>query len=117
MYDAWAAYDAVADPTRPGGPPRQTPTDRTEANKAKAVSFAAYRSLVDLFPTQKTGLFDPLMADLGYDPADTTGRPASETPPPTPSSPSATPTGPTNSATIPRGRPAWPIRTTPAISP
>jgi hypothetical protein len=73
MYDAWAAYDAVADPTRPDGAPRQPPAERTEANRAKAVSFAAYRALVDLFPTQRSGLFDPLMTALGYDPADTSG--------------------------------------------
>ena len=50
MYDAWAAYDPVAVGTRLGGDLRQPPEERTEANKAKAISFAAYYALVDLFP-------------------------------------------------------------------
>src|SRR5207248_689819 len=37
----------------------------------KAISFAAYRAAVDLFPADKTIVFDPLMASLGYDPNDT----------------------------------------------
>lgn len=70
MYDAWAAYDAVAVATTPAGRSlRQPSDDRTDANKRRAVSFAAYRALVDLFPTQRA-LFDGTMAELGYDPAD-----------------------------------------------
>ncbi|HVR71569.1 MAG TPA: vanadium-dependent haloperoxidase [Vicinamibacteria bacterium] len=71
MYDAWAAYDEVAVGTRPDGPARQPAAARTSANREKAVSFAAYQSLVDLRATQKAVLFDPLMAELGFDPADT----------------------------------------------
>jgi uncharacterized protein DUF6851/vanadium-dependent haloperoxidase-like protein len=69
MYDAWAAYDPVAVGTRLGGALRRPASERTDANKQKAVSFAAYRALVDLFPTQKS-LFDSLMTELGYNPAD-----------------------------------------------
>ena len=54
MYDAWAAYDATADPTQDGGPARQQAADRTKANKDKAISYAAYRTLVDLFPYRKS---------------------------------------------------------------
>ena len=75
-YDAWAAYDDVAVGTRLGGALRRPAAERTEANKAKAVSFAAYRALVDLFPTQKAALFDPLLASLGYAPGDTAGAAA-----------------------------------------
>jgi len=71
MYDAWAAYDPVAVGTRLGGTLRRPALEQTLANKQKAISYAAYRALVDLFPTQKT-LFDNLMNSLGYDPADTT---------------------------------------------
>jgi hypothetical protein len=48
MYDAWATYDAVAVATRPNGIPRQAGryTDAT-----MAVSYAAYRALLDLFPS------------------------------------------------------------------
>jgi hypothetical protein len=67
MYDAWAAYDSAAVGTRLGGWLRQPAADHTLANKEKAVSFAAYTALVDLFPAaQRASLFDPLMNDLGY---------------------------------------------------
>lgn len=69
MYDAWAAYDAKAVGTRLGGSLRRPAAERTEANKRKAVSFAAYRSLVDLFPAQEA-LFAAKMRELRYDPAD-----------------------------------------------
>src|SRR5437762_5571541 len=68
MYDAWAAYDDQAVGTRLGGSLRRPPVERTLANKDEAVSFAAYRALVDLFPTQ-TPAFNEVMASLGYDPA------------------------------------------------
>ena len=68
MYDAWAAYDDQAVGTRLGGSLRRPPVQRTLANKDEAVSFAAYRALVDLFPTQ-TPAFNDVMASLGYAPA------------------------------------------------
>src|SRR5437870_1249653 len=64
MFDAWAAYDPVAKGTRLGSSLRRPEVERTAANKEKAMSFAAYRVLVDLFPTQ-TDLFDALMSSLG----------------------------------------------------
>ena len=69
MYDAWAAYDDVAVGTRLGGALRRPASERTEANKAEAISFAAYRALIDLFPG-RVAAFDALMRALGYDPAD-----------------------------------------------
>ena len=71
MFDAWAAYDAVAVGTQLIGTLRRPQMERTEANKQKAVTFAGYRALVDLFPlaAQKAG-FDAQMAALGYDPTD-----------------------------------------------
>lgn len=68
-YDAWAAYDRRALGTRFGGALRRPRSDRTEANKSEAISFAAYRALGDLFPTQRTSVFDPLLASLGYEAA------------------------------------------------
>jgi hypothetical protein len=68
MFDAWAAYDDRAVGTRLGGSLRRPGAERTEANKREAISFAAYRTLVDLFPSQ-TPAFDAVMASLGYDPA------------------------------------------------
>jgi len=51
IYDAWAAYDddAVAT-TVLGRSLRQAPSDRIDANKHKAISFAAYRCLRNLYP-------------------------------------------------------------------
>src|SRR5436309_11079085 len=68
MYDAWAAYDDQAVGTRLGGSLRRPGVERTLADKNEAVSFAAYRALVDLFPTQ-TPAFNDVMASLGYAPA------------------------------------------------
>jgi len=69
MYDAWAAYDSKAVGTMMGTELRRPFAERTEANKAKAISFAAYRALVDLFPARK-GDFDLAMQEKGFDPLD-----------------------------------------------
>src|SRR2546430_1979566 len=69
IYDAWAAYDKHALGTQFGGSLRQPSSQRTAAKENKAISFAAYRAVVDLFPGDKTAVFDPLMASLGYDPS------------------------------------------------
>jgi hypothetical protein len=66
VFDAWACYDAVAIGTRLGNTLRRPAGERTQGNKEQAVSFAAYRALVDLYPAQKA-TFDALMASLGYD--------------------------------------------------
>jgi hypothetical protein len=68
IYDAWAAYDRHALGTQLGGSLRQPPSRRRIFNKNAAISFAAYRAAVDLFPGDKATVFDPLMASLGYDP-------------------------------------------------
>jgi hypothetical protein len=65
IYDAWAAYDAVAVGTRLGASLRRPVAERTQANKDKAVSFAAYLALVDLFPARQ-GAFAQRMTALGY---------------------------------------------------
>jgi hypothetical protein len=69
VFDAWAAYDTTAVGSRLGGSLRRPRTEHSLEHKQQAVSVAAYRALVDLFPTQ-TALFDDLMTTLGYDPAD-----------------------------------------------
>ncbi len=70
-YDAWAAYDARAVGTRLGDTLRRPVRERTLPHKRKAISFAAYRAAVDLFPAT-TPLFNDLMASLEYDPFNTT---------------------------------------------
>ena len=69
MFDAWSAYDAAAVPTRPHRGWRRPPVEVTNAHKMEAVSYAAYRVLVDLFPGEAAA-GDALMAQLGYDPSD-----------------------------------------------
>ena len=65
IYDAWAAYDPLAVGTGLGAKLRQPEAERMQANKDKAVSFAAYLALVDLFPARQE-IFAQRMTDLGY---------------------------------------------------
>jgi len=71
IYDAWAAYDPVAVGTRYGAALRRPPGQRTVPNEEQAISVAAYRATVDLFPADRTTVFAPLMSRLGC-PTDTT---------------------------------------------
>jgi hypothetical protein len=68
MFDAWAAYDDAAVGTRLGASLRRPVAEHTPASKSEAISYAAYRALVDLFPAQ-TARFDAQMARLGLDPS------------------------------------------------
>lgn len=70
IYDAWAAYDKHALGTQLGSSLRQPERERTLANKNEAISFAAYRASVDLFPIDEQKIFRPLMEQLGYYPDD-----------------------------------------------
>ena len=76
MFDAWAAYDDKALSTQTGSRWRRPQGERTQANKEKAVSYAAYRALVDLFPARQDAL-SQVMRGMGYDPADASTDPAS----------------------------------------
>lgn len=68
-YDAWSAYDAKAVGTRLGGKLRRPPKERTLKNKEAAIAFAAYRTLLDVYPEEKDWLTEQLKAK-GYDPND-----------------------------------------------
>jgi hypothetical protein len=78
MYDAWAAFDPVAVPTRPNGIPRHPGSGRSLGNKNQAISYAAYRAMLDLFPSD-AALFQNLMSSLGYNPSDTSTDTSSPT--------------------------------------
>jgi hypothetical protein len=67
-FDAWAAYEERAVGTRLGASLRRPPHERTLANKKIAISYAAYRAAIDLFPGSTSTVFDPLMQSLGLDP-------------------------------------------------
>ncbi|MEM9945139.1 MAG: DUF6851 domain-containing protein [Cyanobacteria bacterium P01_D01_bin.36] len=71
MFDAWAAYDTNAVGTQLGDDLQRSPAENTTENKAEAMSFAAYRILTELF-SEQADLFSSVMAELGYDTANTT---------------------------------------------
>ena len=48
MFDAWAAYDSLANGTRYGAELRRPADEFTAGNKAKAMSYAALETLLDL---------------------------------------------------------------------
>ena len=106
IYEAWAVYDPKAVGTRLGASLRRPPAERTLANKNTAISHAAYRTLVDLFPA-RGGAFDALMTSLGYDPADTSigthpaGVGTRRRPPCWPTAPATAPTRPAATPTPP----------------
>jgi len=68
IYDAWAAYDDHARGTLLAHTLRRARAERTLQNKQQAISFAAFRAAIDLFPADGTKVFRPLMQSLGYDP-------------------------------------------------
>ena len=67
MFDAWAAYDPEAIATQLGDELQQPESEITEANKIEAMSYAAYRVLVDLYP-DRVEIFDELMREMNFDP-------------------------------------------------
>lgn len=68
MFDAWAAYDPVALGTRFGASLRRSSDEWTQANKCQAISYAAYRALVDLFPSEQNHFYQ-IMTSLRYNPS------------------------------------------------
>jgi len=71
MYDAWAAYDEKAVGTRLGNKLRRPKAERTAANKEKAIAYATYRVMLDVFAEDKVWL-EEQMRRRGFDPADAT---------------------------------------------
>lgn len=69
MYEAWAAYDSVALGQYLGAQLRRPASERTPANKTKAICFAAYAALLDQFPTQQAAV-DARLATFGSYPID-----------------------------------------------
>jgi hypothetical protein len=63
-----AAYDDRAVGTQLAGALRRPASERTEANKERAISYATYRALVDVLPGDTDSVYVPLMKKLGYDP-------------------------------------------------
>lgn len=74
MFDAWAAYDPTARGTRLGASLRRPAEEWTLANKCRAISYAAYRALSELFPGEQAR-FRQAMTGLRYNPFPQTGTP------------------------------------------
>ncbi len=66
IFDSWAAYDNKAMGTRLGDAVRRPSRERGSANRDAAISFAAYRAAIDLFPASAV-VFNDVMARNGYD--------------------------------------------------
>lgn len=69
MYDAWAAYDGIAVGTRLGGRLRQPAAQRTQPNREKAIAYAAYRTLLFVYPEDAEWIRDQFRVK-GFDPGD-----------------------------------------------
>ncbi len=69
VYDAWAPYDEIAVGTRLGGSLRRPASERTRENKEIAISYAAYRALLDLYPSESANLRQAML-DRGLNPDD-----------------------------------------------
>ncbi|MDY7003809.1 MAG: calcium-binding protein [Cyanobacteriota bacterium] len=70
-YDAWSAYDPLATSTQLEDSLQRPQSENTDVNKTEAMSFSAYRVLSELFPSE-VEIFNEVMAELGYDPNNTT---------------------------------------------
>jgi membrane-associated phospholipid phosphatase len=67
MYDAWSAYTPVAASTALDPAYRRPASEHSSGNKSMAVSYAAYRCLLNLFPAGSTRLTQAFIA-RGFDP-------------------------------------------------
>jgi hypothetical protein len=69
MFDAWAPYDDKAVGTRFGGGLRRPTSERTTANKDKAIAYAVTRVLLDIY-TEDAAWIKERVRKEGIDPDD-----------------------------------------------
>ena len=69
VFDAWSRYDEKATPVYLSGVDRQPLEGQTLKNKEIAISYAAYRSMLEYYYSDST-LFSAFMVELGLDPTD-----------------------------------------------
>ena len=75
IFDAWSMYDAKATPVYLEGIAKRPIAEHTEANKEKAISYAAYKAMSEYYFADRD-LYAQLMRDLGYDPNNNTLDPS-----------------------------------------
>lgn len=69
IFDAWTRYDKMSIPVYLEGINRRPIAEHTLANKEKAISYAAYRTMSEYYYTD-IPMFKAKMIALGYDPDD-----------------------------------------------
>ena len=69
VFDAWSRYDDKATPVYLSDVERQPATARTLKNKEIAISYAAYRAMLEYYFADSV-LLKKQMIQLGFDPAD-----------------------------------------------
>lgn len=75
QFDAWSRYNDAAVPVHLEGVERRPAAERTQENRAKAISYAMCRALTEFFPADSM-LYRNFMQELGYDPDDRTLDPS-----------------------------------------
>lgn len=69
VFDAWSRYDETAEPVYASEIARRPTSERIVANKEKAISYAAYRTLKKYYFSD-SALLRTKMIELGFDPDD-----------------------------------------------
>ena len=74
VFDAWSRYDSIAKSVYLVTTDRRPIEEHTLQNKEKAISYAAYRTLIAFYPADSL-LLKEYMQSLGYDPLNTSLNP------------------------------------------
>ena len=75
VFDAWSRYDRAAVPVYLNNVERRPPAEHTLKNKEIAISYAAYRTMMEYYFSDSTMLRNA-MVEFGYDPDDESADPA-----------------------------------------
>ena len=68
VFDAWSRYDSVATPVYLKDADRIPAAERTLANKEKAISYAAYKTMMEYYSSDSLMLTEK-MRSFGFDPS------------------------------------------------
>ena len=68
VFDAWSRYDSVAVPVYLKNVDRRPASERTNRNKEIAISYAAYKTMMEYFSSDSVMLTEKMKA-LGFDPS------------------------------------------------
>ncbi len=71
VFDAWSRYDEKAIPVYLTGVDRRPEEEQSLKNKEIAISYAAYRTMIEYYYSDKV-LFEDFMKELGLDPTNNT---------------------------------------------